>query len=279
MAAAAERTKRLVLGTGVTCPLFRYHPALVAQAFATMDEMSPGRIFLGLGTGEAIGEMPLGFKWPSLKERRERLEEAIQIIKALWTREFVTFSGRYYQLRSANLYNRPQNPIPIYVAAFGPKMAEIAGKYADGFMTTLIQEQHLREVLIPAVERGARSEGRDPRNIEHTVEISVTYDEDYDKALEAIRFWAATLVPVTFKFPIYDPREMEQIGRLVSDEALSKAFLIGTTPEEHIKKIEEAIHLGFTNIYLATTCPDENKFIQMYAKKVLPYIKSTYRGN
>lgn len=276
MAAAAERTKRLAFGTGVTCPLYRYHPALVAQAFATLEELSPGRIFLGLGTGEAIGEMPLGFRWPSLKERRERLEEAIQIIRALWAKEFVTFQGRYYQLRNANLYTLPQNRIPIYVAAFGPKMAEVAGKYADGFMTTLVKEQHLKEVLLPAVERGAKSEGRDPSSIEHIVEISVTYDEDYDKALKAIRFWAATLLPMTFKSPIHDPRELERLGETVGDDEISKAFLIGTTPEQHIKKIEEAIRLGFTNIYLATTCPDERKFIQMYSKKVLPYIRSTY---
>jgi coenzyme F420-dependent glucose-6-phosphate dehydrogenase len=274
--AAAARTSKIKFGTAVTCPLFRYNPAITAQAFATLRAMFPGRIFIGLGAGEAMNEIPVGYDWPSPKERIERLDEAIQIMKLLWSRSFVTFNGKYYRLRRANLYTKPETPVPLYVAAFGPKVAKLAGKYADGLLTSLVDPDRLNKVLLPAVAEGAKETGRDPSGIEKVVELGVAYDEDYDKAVKKVRFWAGTLFPFMFKLPIYDPREIENMGKLVSDEALAKAFFICTKAEDIIKPIERAVKMGFDHAYLQSTSPDENRFFEIAEKHVVPYIKSTY---
>ncbi|MEM2111829.1 MAG: TIGR03557 family F420-dependent LLM class oxidoreductase, partial [Candidatus Bathyarchaeia archaeon] len=136
IASAAERTKKMEIGTSVTAPILRYHPALVAQAFATLSFMYSNRIFLGLGTGEALNESPLGYTWPSPSQRVEMLEEAIIMIKKLWNEEFVSFKGKYYRLKKANLYTKPDKPPKIYVAAGGPRVAELAGRMADGIIMT-----------------------------------------------------------------------------------------------------------------------------------------------
>jgi len=277
ISAAAERTKKVRIGTAVTCPMFRYHPAIVAQAFATLEVMYPGRIFLALGTGEAMNEVPLGFDWPNFKERIGRLEESIKIIKLLWNENWVSFKGQYYRLKKANLYCRPKEPPMMYVGCSGPLVAELTGKYADGFLTLPYPEEYYRNVLFPALERGAREAGRDPQLIEKAIEAYVSYDEDYQTALDSVRRWASTLLPFVFKYPIADPREIESYANLVGDKPITDAWMIGTSPEQHIKHIEKYIRLGFTNIHIASSSPDELKTIKMYAKDVLPYVKSTYQ--
>ncbi len=276
IAAAAERTKKAPIGTAVTCPTFRYHPAIVAQAFATLRAMYPDRIFIGLGTGEALNEVPLGYTWPSVKERIERFEESIQIMKKLWTGDWVDFKGKYYRLKQAKLYVKPTTPVPIYVASFGPKVAEIAGKYADGYITTLVSEDHLRNVLIPAVERGAKQMGRDPSKIERVIELGLGYDKDYTKALKKVRFWTGSMFHVTFKYGIADPREIEAMGSLVGDEQVAKGFAIGTKAEDFISRIEKLVKVGFNHIYLQSTSPDEKAFIELCAKEIIPYVKETF---
>jgi len=274
--AAAARTNKIRFGTAVTCPLFRYNPAITAQAFASLRAMFPGRIFLGVGTGEAMNEVPVGYEWPSLRERIERLEESVRIMKLLWAKEFVNFKGKYYSLRRANLYTKPETPVPLYIAGFGPKVARIAGKYGDGYLTTLVDPERFENVLLKAVSEGAREMGRDASKIEKVVELGVSYDEDFDKAVRKVRFWRGTLFPFMFKFPIYDPREIEAMGQMVSDETLAKAYFIATKSEELLKPIERAVKMGFNHVYLQSTSPDENKFFEMAAKEVVPYVKSTY---
>jgi len=275
-AAAAEKTKRIQYGTGVTCPLFRYNPAIVAQAFATLGYMYPNRIFLGIGTGEAMNEVPLGYSWPGFKERVQRLEESIRVMKLLWTKEWVTFKGRYYNLKKANLYTKPEKPVPLYVAASGATVTRIAGKYADGFLTLPFPENHYRDVLFPALEDSAKNAGRDPSEIDKAIEVYVSYGSDYDVALASVRCWAGTMLPWVFKYPIADPREIEAHGRLVGDKQLKEAWLIGTTPEEHIKWIEKYIKLGFRNLHITSSSPNDIKTIEMYGKNILPYLKTTY---
>ena len=275
--AAAARTNKIRFGTAVTCPLFRYNPAITAQAFATLRAMFPERIFIGVGSGEAMNEIPVGYEWPSLKERIERLEEAVRIMKMLWeAKDFVTFKGKYYRLRKAKLYTKPETQVPLYVAGFGPKVAKIAGKYADGFLTTLVDPDKFENIILKAVAEGAKETGRDINKIERAVELGVSYDQDFDKAVKKVRFWRGNLFPFMFKLPIYDPREIEEMGQMVSDEALAKAFFIGTKPEDILKPIERAVKMGFNHIYLQSTSPNEEKFLKMAAKEIVPYVKSTY---
>lgn len=188
----------------------------------------------------------------------------------------MTFKGRYYQLKKANLYTKPKSPVPIYVAASGVSAAELAGRCADGILTLPFPESHYTNVLFPTLSKAARATGRDPESIDKAVEVYVSYDEDYDKALTSVRCWAGTALPFVFKYPVSDPREIESYGRLVGNEQLTQSWLIGTTAEQHVKCIENYIRLGFTNIHVTSSSPDEFKTIEIYAKKILPYIKSTY---
>lgn len=269
---ALERIKKVPFGTAVTAPILRYQPALIAQAFATMQAIHGDRVILGLGTGEAMNEIPLGFSWPTLRVRRARLIEALTIIQRLWNEEFVNFEGEYYNLRNANLYMKAN--IPIYLAGFGPKMAKLAGKQADGFITVIKPLDYTRNVLFPAIEEGARASGRTTDEIFKVIELDVSYDEDYDKALSSARSLAPTLVPEVFNKPYGDPRELELLGKNVTDKEIAEAYLVGTSPDDQIKRIEEAFDSGFDHVYVWSVSPDEEKFIKMYEQKVLPYFKS-----
>lgn len=277
IAAAAERTKKIHIGTGVTAPILRYNPAIVAQAFATLDHMYPGRIFLGLGTGEAMNETPIGYTWPRHKERAERLEEAIKIIQMLWQKDWCNFKGKYYRLKNANLYTKPTGKIPIYVASSGAKVAELAGKYADGFLTIQQPREKFREVLFPAIERGAKATGRDPSSIEKVIELLGAYDEDFDKAVESCRFWGGVMLPVFFDANIADPRIVEYHAQFVGREAFAKNWLVVTSPDEAIKGIEEYLKLGFRHVQILSSSPDQKKFIRVFGEKVFPYLKETYK--
>jgi len=210
IAACAEHVKTIPIGPAVTSPILRYHPALVAQAFATLGVMYPNRIFLAVGAGEAMNEVPLGFQWPNFKERSERFEEAIKVIRALWSKDFVNFKGKYYHLRNANLYTKPNKSIPLNIAANGPINAEIAGKYADGFLTMEAEDiSFYKETLFPALAKGARNAGRDPQKITKMLEVNIAYDEDLDKALQAAKKWGTIMMPIFYQFPISDPRVVE----------------------------------------------------------------------
>src|SRR5579862_5296228 len=169
MAAAMAEVKSLPFGTFVTAPILRYHPAIVAQAFATLEEIYGERVILGLGTGEAMNELPLGFEWPSVKERKERTVEAINMIRKLWREEFVTLKGKYYSLNAANLYMKAS--IPIFLAAFGPKMGKIAGSLADGLITSVRPNEYFRDILFPAVTAGAKSVGKSLDDVTKVLEI------------------------------------------------------------------------------------------------------------
>jgi coenzyme F420-dependent glucose-6-phosphate dehydrogenase len=238
--------------------------------------MFPERIILGLGTGEAMNEIPLGYKWPPFKERAERLEEAIRLIRLLWSEEFTDFKGRYYQLRKANLYTKPKNPIPLYVAANGPTVARIAGRYADGFITPVADLNYAKSVLFPALYEGAKDNGRDASRIETVVELSTCYDQNHERGLEYARKIGAAATPLFFKLSLHDPRDIEEFGKLISDEVLTKKFLVSSEPEPFINAIEKALESGFTQAYFSGMTADEPGFLEMLEKHVIPYLKSTY---
>lgn len=271
IASAAERTRNVKIGTSVTAPILRYHPAIVAQAFATLAYMYPDRIFLGLGAGEALNESPLGYAWPAASQRVEMLEEAMIAIRRLWDGDFVNFEGKYYKLRNAKLYTKPDRPIKVYVAAGGPRTAELAGRLADGLLLTPNLGQADR--LFNAFENGAKRAGRDPGSLEKVVEILVSYDEDYGKALKACRFWTGAMLPVFYKCDISDPREIEENGRLVGDEAIESRWIVASTAEEHVKRIERYVKAGFNHLFFVSSSPDEAKFLKFYGEKVLPYFR------
>jgi len=273
LASAAERTRRVSLGT-VTPPLLRYHPALVAQAFSTFSFMYPNRVFLCLATGEAMNEAPLGLRWPSYRERLGRLEESIVIIRRLWTDSFVDFEGEYYRLRKANLYTKPRGKIPLYVAANGPSTAYVAGKYADGLLTSgRVFEAKFKSELLPAVERGAKDVGRNADEVKKIVHIVTSYDEDFERAVAGCRFWNATMLPGIFSAEVYDPREIEARAQSITREDVIKTRFIVTKEEEAIKKIESYLTAGVTEIEFLSTSPDQNKFIDFFGKKVLTYFR------
>jgi len=277
MTTALERVSGIPFGTAVTAPIFRYHPALVAQAFATMPAIYGPRVILGVGTGEAMNEVPLGFSWPSISERRARLVEAVSVMRELCTGEFVDFSGKHYTLKTANLYMKAN--FPIYIAAFGPKMAEVAGKLGDGFITSNQSPQYFKDTLVPAIRAGARSAGKDFEAITKATGIDVSYDEDYEKALAPARMAAASSATPgsdnkAFTSPIADPREIEKLGAKVTDNQLTETLRIcamSNSPDDHIKRIENAFDAGFDHVYVSSASPSDRKCIDMYRKKVLPY--------
>ncbi|MFQ5920172.1 MAG: LLM class flavin-dependent oxidoreductase [Thermoplasmata archaeon] len=270
LASALERTNFMTIGTGVTAPIYRYHPAILAQEFASLDHLHPGRVAIGVGTGEAMNEVPLGFDWPPFKERIERMEEAIRILRLLWSEDFVRFEGRHYRLRGANLYVRPTASIPINVAASGPKAAELAGQLADGLLTVPMDRHRYGEVLFPALQRGAKAEGRDPSSLRLLLEFKFSFDPDYDRALASIRRWGATEIPRIFDTEVYDPRELERMAQEVDSKELLKTWEVVTDLEDLHGPLEEYARLGFDEIYLHSSSPDEEGVLAELRRRGLP---------
>lgn len=277
MALMLDKLKSIPVGTGVTCPILRYNPAIVAQAFASLGDLFPGRVFLGIGAGEAMNEVPIGYEWPTPKERVERTEEAIQVITRLWNENFVNFDGKYYTLKQAKLYTKPKIPIPIWVAVMGPKISEMAGKYADGIISFPLPIEHHKKIILPSLEKGARSVGKDSNNLEKHMFYPISYDEDYDKAMQSIKCWSG-IIPWADAVNIPDPRNIELLAKeKVGDKGLkeTKLFSISNDIDEHIKRIEPYIKLGY-NITFLSSSPNQEKFIKVFGKKVLPYFREQY---
>src|SRR5256712_7502620 len=184
LAATGERTQRVQLGTSVATPTFRYHPAIVAQAFGTLGSLNPGRMILGVGTGEHLNEGALGITWPDNKERFARLREAVKLIKLLWSEQSVTFEGEYYRTRNATFYDRPDQPIPIYIGAGGPQVAKYAGRAGDGLICTSGKGMELYSgQLLPSFSDGAKESGRDPEAPDHMIQANLPLDTHRKPAL------------------------------------------------------------------------------------------------
>jgi len=271
----AEKTKKVEVGTAVTTPLFRYHPAIVAQAFATLGYLYPNRIFLTLGTGHAMNETTLGFTWPDFKEKVQRLEEAVEIIKLLWTKEHVTYIGNYYKLYKAKLYTKPKEKIPIYIATANESVAKIAGKYADGILVNPRGLENYNEI-INAMEKEAKKNNRDCSKLKKLMEFKVSYHVDYDKALQSALYWAPTAIPRKIREKIYDIREFED---LIGEEEIKKikeTWLITTDVDEIIKSLEYFLKLKFDIIFIHSSSPDERKFLQVLGRDILPWMREFY---
>ena len=275
LAALGERTERVILGTSVVTPTFRYHPAIVAQAMATIGCMNPGRVMLGVGTGESMNEVPvLDIEWPDTPERFARLKEAIELINRLWREDFVTFEGQYFRTRNATLYDRPEESVKLYVAASGPAAARLAGRTADGFICTSGKGMDLyRDTLLPAVVEGADKAGRDYAGIEKMIEMKVSFDTDRTRAMEDTRIWAALALPGEKKMGVEDPREMERLAAELDAEQAASRWIVSDDPDEHVARIMPYVELGFTHLVFHAPGADQNRFLHLYGEHILPRLR------
>lgn len=224
-----------------------------------------------------MNEFPIGQSWPPFAERAARVEESIKIIRRLWEENFVTFKGRYFSMRDGNLYDRPTTRVPLYVAASGPTMAEMAGRYADGLYTTPSKEEFFRDILFPSMKRGAKKANRKFRGINKMIMCNISWDEDYDTALRSILRWRAVAYPNAFTRLVWDPRKLDEMGRRVPEKELLWRWVICTNLDDSIKKVEKFIHLGFNEIEIRSCSPNERAFISKFGREALPYLSERYK--
>jgi coenzyme F420-dependent glucose-6-phosphate dehydrogenase len=227
-------------------------------------------VFLGVGTGEAMNETPVtGGDFPGRKERRQRLAEAIELIRLLWSEERVDFEGDFYRTRKATVYDRPDQPIPIYVAASGPLAAKLAGRVGDGFICTSGKDPALYDELLAKVAEGAEAAGRDPAGIRRMIEIKVSYDRDRERAFENTHPWAALALAPEQKEGIEDPMEMERVADANLDQAPSR-FICSDDPQEVADRIGVYADLGFDELLLHAPGVDQKRFLDEFSEDVLP---------
>ena len=233
LAALGERTNKVTIGTSVATPTFRYHPAIVAQAMGTIALLNPGRTILGVGTGESLNEVPAtGMEWPKFKERFGRLREAIELMRLLWTEERVSFEGEYYKTSKATIYDRPDEPVPIYIAAAGPTASRLAGRVGDGFICTSGKSPELyRETLLPNVQLGLDKGGRAMDDIEKTIEMKVSFDTDLERATQDTTHWAALALSPEEKSGVEDPIEMEKLADALPAARAASRWIVSDDPD------------------------------------------------
>lgn len=272
------RTNRIVMGTSVLTPTFRYPPAIVAQAFATLGCLFPNRIVLGVGTGESMNEVPAtGMVWPQQRERTLRLKEALTLIRKLWREERVSFDGKYYRTDKATIYDRPAEPVPIYVAGAGPLISEYAGATAEGFICTSGKSVELyRDTLIPAVTTGANASQRAHGSVDMMIEMKVSFDLDPTRAAEDTRFWAALALSPEEKLSVEDPMEMERLSEALPVERAASRWIVSSDPDEHVERIRPYIELGFRHLVFHAPGPDQERFLRLYAQHVLPRLRRVF---
>nr|WP_202805628.1 TIGR03557 family F420-dependent LLM class oxidoreductase [Actinopolymorpha alba] len=276
LGALAYASERITMGTSVLTPMLRYHPSVVAQGFATIDQLAPGRVFLGVGTGEAMNEVPAtGAAWPSGKERRARLAEAVTLIRRLWTEERVDFDGTYYQTAKATVYERPDVPLPIYVAASGPLAGKLAGRIGDGVIATSGKAPELYESVLGNVREGAESVGRDATKFPHQIEIKVSYDTDLDAARKECAWWAALGLAPEQKQGVEDPVELERLAD-ADPLAGTKRFIVSNDPDEVVDKIAPYVDLGFTELVFHGPGNDQQRFLELFARDVMPRLRERW---
>ena len=277
MAAVGERTSTIQIGTSVMTPTFRYNPAVLAQAFATMGCLYPGRIMLGVGSGEALNEIATGWtgEWPEFKERFARLRESVDLMRQLWTGDRVTFEGEYYSTVDASIYDRPDVPIPVYIAAGGPVVARYAGRAGDGFICTSGKGMELyTEQLIPAVIEGATKAERDPESIDRMIEIKLSYDTDAEVALENTRFWAPLALGKEQKHDITDPIEMEKAADALPIETIAKRWIVGSDPDEVVASIKHYVDAGLNHLVFHAPGHDQRRFLELFERDLAPRLRA-----
>jgi G6PDH family F420-dependent oxidoreductase len=271
MGALGQRTT-LPFGTAVTTPGFRYHPAVIAHAAATLGAMYPGRFYLGLGAGEALNEHVIGGEWPEIGVRSSMLFEAIEVISKLFTGDVVKHDGEYFTLESARLYTRPEQPVPIYVATAGPFNAKRTGKFADGMITVGAADEKL-EMLWGKFADGAREAGKDPDTMPKLLQIHVSWAETQEAAeAQAVKEWPNGGMPFP-KQDIRNPEDFANMAKLVSIENFKNRMLISADLDEHAAHIQEFVDKGFWEVHVHNVGRNQSEFIRAYGERVLPQLK------
>jgi coenzyme F420-dependent glucose-6-phosphate dehydrogenase len=276
LSALGERTSRVILGTSVLTPTFRYNPAVIAQAFATMGSLFPGRVFLGVGTGEALNEVAVArLEWPDFKERFARLREAVRLIRILWKEDHVTFEGEFYQTSGATIYDRPESGVPIYIAAGGPVVARYAGRAGDGFICTSGKGMDLyTEKLMPALDEGLAASGRDRSDIDRMIEIKLSYDRDPMLALENTRFWAPLSLTAEQKHAVDDPLEMERLCNELPIEHVARRWIVASDAETALAQIKPYVDAGLNHLVFHGPGADQMRFLDQFCEDVVPGLRA-----
>ena len=274
LSALGQRTRSIPFGTGVTCPSFRYRPAIVAQAFASLGVFYPGRVFLGVGSGEALNEVPSGSGWAPAHERAARLADAVQLIRKLWTGSWVSHNGPYYPIENARIYDVPPRPVPIYVAGSGEHGARLAGELGDGWITDVssFKDAEIRNAFFT----GARSAGKDPKSMRILIESFVVVGGQAE-AEESAQIWR--FVPIGFKEFIDepDPRKIQHGAvDMLSTSDVYGGWIVADDPRAHADAITELARLGATDVFVHSGQSDQQRVIQFYASRVLPLVRQSH---
>src|SRR5262245_23843062 len=265
--AIAQVTERIKIGTGVTCPTMRIHPAIIAQAAATAATLLPGRFIFGIGAGENLNEHILGQHWPEVEVRQEMLEEAVDVIRLLWRGGMQSHHGKYYTVENARLYTLPDEPPPIIVAASGPKGAELAGRIGDGLCATSPDKETLQQF------EKAGGKGK-PR----FGEITVCYDENEARARRiAHEFWPNVAITGELSQVLPVPAHFEQAAQMVEEEDVAKKVICGPDPKRHIAKLEEYAEAGFDHVWVHQVGPNQEGFFRFYEEEVFPKLPQRLR--
>lgn len=256
----AATTQRLRLGTGVTCPIMRIHPAVIAQAAATAGAMMPGRFFLGVGTGEALNEHITGEHWPPTSVRQDMLDEAIEIIRLLWQGEEINYWGEFFTVENARIYTLP-DPLPeLFVAASGKESATLAGEIGDGLIATKPDEKVVKEF-----EDGG---GKGKPKIG---QIKVCWAESEEKALDTVsKYWPVEPIPGPLHSDLPTPAHFEAAAKLIHKDDLKQSIILGPDPQKHLEKIQKYLDIGVDQIYFHQVGPDQEGFFKFYQKEILP---------
>jgi coenzyme F420-dependent glucose-6-phosphate dehydrogenase len=278
LGALGARTSRVLIGTSVLTPSFRYHPSIVAQAFGTLGAMFPGRVALGIGTGESLNEVPAsGLPWPEQKERTARFKEAVDLIRRLWNEERLSHHGTFYKTEKATIYDRPEQPVPIYIAAAGPVLAKFAGEKGDGFICTSGKKWELyTETLLPNLEAGLQKTGKAPPSFERMIEIKLSFDSDRDRALRDTRFWGALALTADEKLNVEDPLEMEKLADALPIERASSRWIVTNDPAEAVERIGRYVELGFNHLVFHAPGPDQTRFLKLFGEQLGPRLRAAF---
>jgi coenzyme F420-dependent glucose-6-phosphate dehydrogenase len=271
LGAIGQATSKVGVGTGVTAPVYRHNPAVVAQFVATIEEMCPGRAYLGIGSGESLNESPCGMDWPPVAEQVERMEEALEIINRLLDGDRLDHDGRFFTTKAAYLHTRAERRPPLYVSAFGPRAAGVAARQSDG-LWTLADPEQAREI-IDAYRGACEDAGREPGEI--ILQAGFSWAEDDEAALDGARVWKSTQVPDYFTDDWHDPRAMYERGeREISDEDFKAAYIVSSDPELHAERVRDVERLGATVVCLQNgsgAAPEQA--LRVYGERVLPALR------